>query len=116
MFMENREHLQHQGLMLRHIKNLHALQKLDKKQKKHPLGVLYRLFGNAPSGYETYILAYSSATIYGLASWRKFILAFMSFILLACFDMYFVVHQLSVIRDQLGACPRTSILKYSSWR
>ena len=41
-------HFQYPGLMSRHIKNPNALQKLDEKQRKRPLGVLYRLFGLYP--------------------------------------------------------------------
>lgn len=40
--------IQFQGLMSRHIKNPDALQKLDAKQQKRPLGVLYCLFGLYP--------------------------------------------------------------------
>jgi len=37
-------YLQYQVSMSPHIKNPDALQKLDKKQQRHPLGVLFLLF------------------------------------------------------------------------
>ena len=40
----NHEHPQRRELMRWHIKNPHALQKLDASQRKSLLGVLYRLF------------------------------------------------------------------------
>lgn len=39
-----RERLQPRGLMYKHIKNRHEIQKLGDSQKMRPLGVLYRLF------------------------------------------------------------------------
>ena len=39
---------QRRGLWSRHVRNPHALRALDERQRKHPVGVVYRLFGLYP--------------------------------------------------------------------